>query len=147
MRENWRETLGDYQQRRIEQIETYAKKIGYHDMHSDQELIAKLVGRLDDAEWIKQKLYEARPFWVKWIDAGVTWNAYKFGGHNYYTCRLFRRIDQMIFLLKGKKAHWSDGGRLCIGNVETKTYFPGRAYVWAANMQNRHYWTRLFLNF
>jgi len=142
----WRETLEDHQQRRIEQVETYAKKFGYHDMYSDQELITKLVRQLDDAEWMNRRLYEARPFWIKWIDAGIKRNNSKFGGHNYYTCRLFRRIDQMIFLLKGKNAHWSSGGHLCIGNVETSTHFPGWAYVWAAEMQNKHLWTRLVLN-
>jgi hypothetical protein len=142
---NWRETLEDYQQRRIEQVENYARKFGYHDQHGDPELIATLIGRLDNAERMNQKLYEARPFWVKWVDAGVKRNAAKFEGYHPYTCYLFRRLDWLILWLTGQQPRWSKG-RLCVKHWEANTHFPGWAYRWACDMQNKHYWTRLILD-
>lgn len=140
----WRDTLEDYQQARVEQVENYAQKFGYKE-DTDQDLIATLIGRLDNAEFVKQKLFEARPFWVKWIDKQVQRNAQKFDGYNYYTCRLFRRIDWFIYWIKGQRPHWTKG-RLAIGHSEATTYFPGRAYRWACDLQNKHYWTRIILN-
>lgn len=70
---------------------------------------------------------------------------------NPYTCRLLRRIDKVIWALRGKPVYWSSCGHLCERHPaghgsELPTHFPGWMFVAAANIQNRHPWTRRVLS-
>ena len=83
------------------------------------------------------------PFWST-IDTGYV---------NPYTCRLFKRIDAMLWRLRGKRVFWGgpNSGRLCermpAGHgVELRSHFPASWYLAACNLQNRHLWTRRVLS-
>jgi hypothetical protein len=70
---------------------------------------------------------------------------------NPYTCRLLRRVDKIIWKLRGKRVYWSSDGHLCerypAGHGgELDTHFPGWMYVAAAKVQNRWFWTRKVLS-
>ena len=66
---------------------------------------------------------------------------------NPYVCRSLRRIEYLGLWLIGKNPRWSNGGHLVIGNGEFSTIFPRWMYAFAAKLQNRHPWMRLFLSF
>lgn len=70
---------------------------------------------------------------------------------NPYTCRLFIRIDAVIYRLKGKPIYWSRDGALCERmppghGVELRSHFPGWMFIAACRVQNRWYWTRKVLS-
>jgi hypothetical protein len=70
---------------------------------------------------------------------------------NPYTCRLLRRIDGVLWRLRGKEVFWSSDGHLCQRypkghGGELPTHFPGRFYVVAASVQNRWPLTRKVLS-
>jgi hypothetical protein len=70
---------------------------------------------------------------------------------NAYTCRTLIRIDALIWRLRGRRVFWSKGGTLCERmpkghGVELRSHFPDSWFIAAANIQNRHIWTRRVLS-
>lgn len=72
------------------------------------------------------------------------------GERNPYTCRLLIRIDAAIWTLRGRRTEWRAGTlceRMPLGHgVELRTHFPGKLFALAADLQNRHFWTRKVLS-
>lgn len=132
----WLDTLEDEQIRRLEQIENYGKRFGY-DTDSQEELLWKLYQIVKTVDYTESIRLANEPWWKKQIR--------KNGQNNPYTCKLLRRVDYLIYWLKGKQPYWSESGRLCQKNWELSTHFPGWMYSKAADIQNRWYWTRLIL--
>lgn len=71
--------------------------------------------------------------------------------HNPYTCRLFRRIEGLVWKLRGKNVVWSKDGHLChrypSGSMgELPAIFPGSWYAFAARIQNKYPVTRRILS-
>lgn len=78
------------------------------------------------------------------------WSSIDTGHVNPYVCRLFLRVDAMIYRLRGRKVCWL-GGRLCemmpAGHgVELMSHFPASWFTLAAKIQNVHFWTRRVLS-
>jgi hypothetical protein len=70
---------------------------------------------------------------------------------NPYTCRLLRRLDAVIWRVRGREVFWTRDGYLCElmprgHGVELATHFPGAFYTAAAWVQNRWLWTRKVLS-
>lgn len=70
---------------------------------------------------------------------------------NPYTCRLLRRLDAVIWRFRGRNVYWATDGHLCERmpkghGVELGSHFPDNWYIAAANMQNKHLWTRRILS-
>lgn len=69
---------------------------------------------------------------------------------NPYVCRLLRRIDGVLYRLRGWEVVWNDGHvcrRYPSGSMaELPTHFPDWAYRWAAAAQNRWPSTRRILS-
>lgn len=70
---------------------------------------------------------------------------------NPYTCRLLIRIDAVLWRLRGRRVYWATDGKLCERmpkghGVELRSHFPAQAFIAAADIQNRHRWTRRILS-
>jgi len=70
--------------------------------------------------------------------------------HNPYTCRLLRRIDGLLYQLRGWRIVWCDG-HVCRrypsgSKVEVPTHFPDWMYLLASKVKNRWPWTRKVLS-
>jgi hypothetical protein len=80
------------------------------------------------------------PFWSS-IDTGMV---------NPYTCRLLKRVDALLYRLRGRRVCWLDGTlceRMSAGHgVELRSHFPDGWFRWAADVQNRRPWTRRMLS-
>jgi hypothetical protein len=134
----WRDILTPERCRRLEQIERYEDKIGGgYKLDSDQYLICDMAKLFDMKERQHQVFIDAyTPWWIKLIQRQ---------SRHAYTCRLFKRIDFVILWLMFKRPYWKNG-RLFTKHWEAATIFPVSWYHWAADMQNKYFWTRLILN-
>ncbi len=90
--------------------------------------------------------------WNDSVDSPPYWSTIDNGYVNPYTCRLLRRVDAIIYRLKGKKVRWAgpSSGHLCedygTHGVELRTHFPIKLYVVACDLQNKYVWTRKILS-
>jgi hypothetical protein len=129
--------LTDEQRRRLEQIEVYHKNFGY-DEDSQDALLWKLYEIIKTVDFVDEKRLERLPWWKKQIRKNAE--------NNPYTCRLLRRVDYLIYRLKGHRPYWSSSGRLCEGHWELTSHFPQWLYGKASELQNHWVWTRLVLS-
>ena len=90
---------------------------------------------------MKNRELEKQSRYKKWIREQLT----KTNGKP-YTCTFFRRIEYLLYKMRGLSPFWNDDGRLISGNVELKPLFPGWAYEQAAKIQNKWPLTRIVLS-